>query len=193
MIRNAKDDKTPEEFQQKLGEATDFFDLIGIRPALVDLREYDSPRQINEVLQTFDVIWGWGGNTFMLLYEMKRSGFDLVIRELLDQGKVYGGESAGAIVAGTSLRGIEFADDPSLSKEVHWDGMALVDKDILPHADSPDPRYVERVPEFIQRYADNPDDLIVLNDNEAFIVDGNESRKVSAPYKPNTHDVDYST
>jgi dipeptidase E len=191
VVNNAKDHEEPDVYEEKIQEAREFFDQIGLKFDVIDLRAFDGPEKLEEKLKDYDLIWGNGGNTFMLLYEMKRSGFDKVIRKLLEKGVVYGGESAGAIVAGASLRGIEFADDPEFAKEVHWDGMKLIDQSILPHADTPVPLYVERLPEFLKQYADNPDDLIVLNDNEAFIVDGNDSRKVSYPYKQGTHEVDY--
>lgn len=189
FITNAWVYKTLDEYELSLKEAKDYFLTLGLQAEAIDLRSYDNPEELKAKLTSFDLIWSNGGNTFILLYEMKRVGFEGVIRELLDEGKVYGGESAGAIVAGTSLKGIEFADEPELAKEVHWDGLGLINKAILPHADSPDPRYVERVPEFRKQYSDNPDNLIVLNDNEAYVVDGNTAQKVSTPYKPGTHEV----
>lgn len=193
VVNNAKDHEEPDVYEQKLQETREFFDMIGLKFDLIDLRDFDGPEKLEKTLKVYDLIWGNGGNTFMLLYEMKRSGFDKVIKKLLKKGVVYGGESAGAIVAGASLRGIEFADDPEFAKEVHWDGMKLIEQSILPHVDSPAPEYVERVPEFLKQYANNPDELITLNDNEAYIVDGSDGRKVSAPYIKGTHDVDYST
>jgi len=76
------------------------------------------------------------------------------------------------------------------AKEIIWDGMGLVDKAFIPHADIPDPIYIERLPKFMEQYADHMDDLIVLNDNEAYVVDGDSQRKISVPYKPGTHIAD---
>lgn len=192
FITNSKDSYPPEEARAKLTQTLDFMASIKLRCTTIDLRTIPDADVAYSGLQEFDIIWAWGGNTFVLLYEMKRSGFDKAIRKLLDEGKVYGGESAGAIVAGTSLRGIEFADNPEHAKEVIWDGMSLIDKAIIPHVDSPEPKYVERLPEFLKAYENNLDDLIQLADNEAYIVNGSSTQKVSAPYIAGTHDVDYS-
>ncbi|MGH9856626.1 MAG: Type 1 glutamine amidotransferase-like domain-containing protein [Acidobacteriota bacterium] len=178
FINNAKDYKPPAEYKEKLQEARDFFTNIDLEVSLVDLRDFSGPDKLLTELRQYDLIWGNGGNTFILIYEMKRSGFDKVIRQLLDEGKVYGGESAGAIVAGTSLRGIEWADDPSLAKEVIWDGLTLIDKAVVPHADSPDPVYTERMPKLLEQYKENPDSVVVLNDNEAWVVDNEVAHKV---------------
>jgi dipeptidase E len=107
---------------------------------------------------------------------MKRSGFDEAIRKLLAEGKVYGGDSAGAIVAGASLKGFELADDPERAQSVVWDGMGLVDQTIMPHADSPD--FTAATEEVIKNYP--TEDLIILNDNQAFVVDGERQEIVAA-------------
>jgi len=56
-----------------------------------------------------------GGNTYVLRYEMRRSGFDVIIKDLLAAGIVYGGDSAGALVAGLSIAGVESADEPEFA------------------------------------------------------------------------------
>ncbi len=68
------------------------------------------------------MIWVMGGNTYCLRYEAQRSGLEAVIRDLLENGMVYGGDSAGALLAGTSIAGIESADNPAFAeaaKTVH--------------------------------------------------------------------------
>jgi dipeptidase E len=73
---------------------------------------------------------------------MRTSGFDHLIRELVGADRIaYGGESAGAIVAGPTLRGLELGDDVSIvpsgyRRAVEWSGLGLVDWVPLPHADT---------------------------------------------------------
>lgn len=50
------------------------------------------------ILSTKDIILVNGGNTFYLLKYIKESGFDTVIKELINQGKLYIGVSAGSYV-----------------------------------------------------------------------------------------------
>ena len=69
---------------------------------------------------------------------MRTSGFDEVIGDLVDGGLVYGGDSAGALVAGRTLKGVEIADDASVDPDPIWEGLGLVDDFILPHVNSSD-------------------------------------------------------
>ena len=64
---------------------------------------------------------------------MRESSFDDIINDLLAAGIVYGGESAGAAVAGKTLHGIELLDDPTDAPEVIWEGLGLVEYGLLPH------------------------------------------------------------
>ena len=55
---------------------------------------------IHDVIEASDIIYVGGGNSFLLLQEMRRSGADTIITEAVTNGKPYIGESAGAVVAG---------------------------------------------------------------------------------------------
>lgn len=138
LISNAKDYYAPRARHIKTQKAIDFFADLGVRTINeIDLRKYDTAGDLEKDLDSYDLIWANGGNTFMLRYEMRRSGFDEAIRQLLERGATYGGESAGAIVAGTDLRGTEPADEPEFSEEIIWEGMGLVDTFVSVHIDNP--------------------------------------------------------
>lgn len=51
------------------------------------------------LLKDKDVIYVQGGNTFYLLKHIKESGFDKVVKELINEGVTYIGVSAGSYVA----------------------------------------------------------------------------------------------
>jgi dipeptidase E len=176
IIPNARDYNSMEERTQGLEELATYFRAMGYKVTFVDLRECAGAEELYDKLKQYDLIWACGGNTFILRYEMKRSGFDEAVRKLLDEGKVYGGDSAGAIVAGASLKGFELADDPELAQSVIWDGMQLIEKTIMPHADSPD--FTAATDEVRKNYPS--EELIVLNDNQAFVVDGARQEIVAA-------------
>lgn len=55
------------------------------------------------ILSKKDIILVNGGNTFYLLKYIKESGFDTVVKELINQGKLYIGVSAGSYVACPSI------------------------------------------------------------------------------------------
>lgn len=61
--------------------------------------EGKSENELRVLLRDKDVIYIEGGNTFHLLKCVKESGFDRVIKELLDRGVIYIGVSAGSYIA----------------------------------------------------------------------------------------------
>ena len=55
-------------------------------------------KEIETVLRNCDCIYVSGGNTFFLMQELRRTGTDILIVEQVEKGKLYIGESAGAMV-----------------------------------------------------------------------------------------------
>lgn len=55
--------------------------------------------ETRQTLSMFDIIFVAGGNSFYLLNEAKKSGFDKVAKELVKKGTVYIGSSAGSYIA----------------------------------------------------------------------------------------------
>lgn len=91
------------------------------------------PSTVAHRLEGAAAIWVTGGNSFYLNYWMREAGFDKLLPGLLEQGLVYSGESAGAVVAGKTLHGIEVLDNPAEAPEIIWPGLGLVDYGIIPH------------------------------------------------------------
>ena len=54
-------------------------------------------------LEKNDCIYITGGNTFFLLQELRRTGADKLLVQAVNSGKLYIGESAGAIVAAPDI------------------------------------------------------------------------------------------
>lgn len=67
-----------------------------------DFEEVDiegkTPDELRELFRGKDAINMLGGNSYFLLKCIRESGFDVVLNELLDQGLVYCGSSAGSYV-----------------------------------------------------------------------------------------------
>jgi len=55
--------------------------------------------ELRELLKNKNAVYVEGGNTFYLLKAVRESGFDKVIKELLEKGVVYIGSSAGSYIA----------------------------------------------------------------------------------------------
>lgn len=176
LIPNAKDYYSDLAWKFKVNDFVAYMERLGLDVEIVDLRHYSDGQTLRDKLSGFDLIWAMGGNTFVLRYEMKRSGFDEIIGELLNRGKVYGGDSAGALVAGLSLAGIEAADQPEFAREVIKDGIGLVKAHILPHVDNP--AFAEVGTVF--RELHKADEVIELKDSQAVIFDGTARHIVTA-------------
>lgn len=162
---------------ERIQELTNYLNELGFSVELVSLRDFDSPVALKAKLLELDMLFVAGGNTFMLRDAMHKSGFDNVVRDVLDSGVVYVGESAGAIVMGKTLRGFENADTPDLVDEVMWDGLGFYDGVIAPHADSP--KYQEEIADIVRHHADTYD-CVVLNDNQALVINGSTLKVVTS-------------
>lgn len=93
-----------------------------------------STDEITSKIKQNDYIYVTGGNTFFLLQELKRTGADRLIIDEVNAGKLYIGESAGAIVTSPN---IEYAKEMDSEKEApdldNLDALGLVDFYTVPH------------------------------------------------------------
>jgi len=181
IIPNAEDYFAPRARRVKTREIEDVLRQLGFKVQVVDLHEYKNAAKLGQKLYQFDLLWVMGGNTFCLREAMARSGFDKIIAEVLRQGVVYAGESAGACVAGTDLHGIELADNPEFAETVVWEGLNLTPHYLVPHADNP--KYGPIMASLMASRQPDPS-LVVLNDNQAFVVEGKTTRVVTAAPAP---------
>ena len=133
-------DKNLIQIMEKLFEENN----INLAVELFDLRDYfDRSTNLKADLQQFGVIWVRGGNVYVLREAMRRSGFDRILKELIDEDidMLYAGYSAGICVLAENLEGIHNMDD--LSSEIYGplnykaDGLGLLNYLIIPHYDSP--------------------------------------------------------
>ncbi|RJQ24851.1 hypothetical protein C4577_06935 [Candidatus Parcubacteria bacterium] len=106
FIANAGDvesDKAYIEEDKRLIEDMGF--LLGE----IDLKQ-ESENSLREKIDGFDAVFVEGGNTFYLLDLVRKSGFDKVLIEFLDKGKIYVGVSAGSILVGPDIKSALWQD-----------------------------------------------------------------------------------
>lgn len=161
----------------------------GLDPFDLDLRAYfGKPAGLAAALQDVGLVWAAGGNSFLLRRAMRQSGFDAVIARLLAADVVvYGGWSAGAAVAGPSLRGIDLMDAPDdltdgYDSEPVWEGLGLIDQAIVPHVRSDHPEAEDAARSEAFMIAQGLPH-IALRDGEVVIRQGDriEVRRISPP------------
>ncbi len=142
----------------------------------VDLRDWQSKRErLREKLESKDVIWLGGGNTFYLRWLLRETGADEIITGLVRNGKVYAGWSAGAIVAGPTLRYFDGMEDMKSVPEVIRDGLNLIDVVVVPHRDND--MFAKAAHEANESLSQVGFSTVFLADDQVYVVNGDE-RKV---------------
>lgn len=157
-----------EEDRKKLVE-------LGYKVEDFDIKGKDE-KQLLEKFKFIDIIFIAGGNTFYLLEKVKESGFNNIIKELLDKGIVYVGSSAGAVIAGPSIEPIRLLDHPEKAPNLKsFEGLNIVDFVPLPHFDNE--KYGPKCEKVMEEYKEKFK-LLPIKDLQAAIVEDNEVRFV---------------
>ena len=114
-------------------------DRGGLEKAGFNISDYTltgkTPKDIEEDLVNFDVIHVNGGDSFYLLLQARKSGFDRWIREKVDSGeKIYIGSSAGSIVCAPDTMNASFFENFGYFKKLKtYEGFGLVNFMVFPH------------------------------------------------------------
>lgn len=117
-------------------------------------------------LADVDMLWLSGGNTFYLLQQARKTGFDAWLKENIES-KVYVGGSASTILVTPTIKIADGVDDNTVGLE-DFTGLGLVDFEINVHCNA-------AMIEATQEYAAASDTAVyALDDLSAIkIVDGN--------------------
>jgi dipeptidase E len=121
----------------------------------------------------FDAIFVGGGNTFRLLKGLQDSGLVALIRQHVQAGKSYIGSSAGAIVAGPTIKTTK---DMPIVQPRSFESLGLVEFQISPHFLDPDPGSThmgetqeERINQFLE---ENDAPVVGLREGGMLRIDG---------------------
>lgn len=132
-IANAFERRSPEDVASRRELVLNNLQSLGLNVSEVDLKKYTDPARLSQYLSGYDFIWVSGGDLEYLRTLMGNSCFDAVIKDLVNSGVVYGGDSAGAIVAGPTLEGFERPNQDGEAKKISYDGLGIVPFVPLPH------------------------------------------------------------
>lgn len=180
VITNAKDYKTPEDRRVKLEENFDYYRSIGLKPTEIDLRSYFHKPGAEKLLSKHNFIWLAGGNVFLLRRALSYTGLDRWLYDMVRKNEIIlGGESAGAIVTGPTLKYSETEeneDSPNYipegyGKKVLWDGLDFVNYVPVPHYNSPG--YIG-IDEYIDNLKKKGIPYKTMTDDQAIIVNGDK-------------------
>ncbi len=186
LITNAADQFPDEGIVERLKQDQEFLEKLGLTSERLDLRDYFGGKEaeLREKLKTFGLVWVRGANVFVLRRAMKQSGFDEIIRELLEHDEIaYGGYSAGACVMGLTLHGLELVDDAQVTpagyeSDTIWDGLNILPYAIAPHYKSDHPESA-LIDDAIRYFEEHHIVYKALHDDEAILVDGNQESIVA--------------
>lgn len=107
---------------QKMGMIVDEVELTAL-----------SPEEITRKLKSNDSIYITGGNTFFLLQALRQTGADRLIVEHIEVGKLYIGESAGAMIVSPDITYAKAMDDFKQMESLDYTALRSVDFYPLPH------------------------------------------------------------
>lgn len=159
--------------EEMAAEETKMLESLGLTVDMLEISTAPAEK-IKESLEKCDLIFVGGGNTFFLLQELKRTGADKLLVREVEKGKMYIGESAGAVVACPDIGYCAGMDDPGKAPELtEYSGLHLVDFYVVPHLGNP-----QMGPAAEQAIADYSGklDLKVIDDQQMILV---EDGKVS--------------
>lgn len=125
-----------------------------------------SASQLKSALQGVDVVFVSGGNTFYLLDQVQRTGFAPVITELVNQGVIYIGSSAGSVLAGPDISFVGWHPDWDANDVGLTDprGLSLVPFVVSPHYTEADRELLEsKLPSVNYQ-------IFPLTDSQGFLV-----------------------
>lgn len=139
------------------------FDVIDI-----DLKEIGR-QTLEEKLANIDLVLVDGGNTFYLLDQARKSGFDEIIKKRIEQGLIYVGSSAGSILCCPTIEGAKRFDDPRVAPDLDdYAGLNLFSKIIIPHAQRE--KYADRIMQTTTEMNKQGLEVVALADDQAIIV-----------------------
>lgn len=132
-----------------------------------------SSDQVKTALSEVDVIFMSGGNTFYLLQQIQKAEAGSIISELVNNGKIYIGSSAGSVVAGSSIELVRYLDDEKDAPDLKgYEGLNLTDVSILPHWGSE--HFMDRYMKTVKSFYQNNSKVILLTDQQyVHVIDEN--------------------
>ena len=149
-----------EEGDDKLWMDEEYKTIIDLGINESNITEYKIGNEIN--IDDFDIIYMMGGNTFYLLDVIRKTGFDKVIVDFINKGKIYIGSSAGSEILGNSID-VALGYDENNVNMIDFTGLKIVDALIVPHSN----RKEEFISELKNKTKEN---VITLYDGDGIII-----------------------
>ncbi|AVM25070.1 Type 1 glutamine amidotransferase-like domain-containing protein [Bacillus pumilus] len=158
-----------EEVTHYVEAAKEAFHQLGMQLETVQIAD-QSAEDIRKMMEQNDVIYVSGGNTFYLLQELRKHRLDDVLKEEINKGKLYIGESAGSIIMAPTIEYISLMDDqlkgPALSS---CQGFNEISYYPVPHMYN---TYLGEAAQQIMEQYEQTLDLCPLTDEQVLLITG---------------------
>ena len=159
-----------EEYKKYMHLTQKAFEDFGYKVENFDVSIF-SEEIAKEKLSEAKIVFISGGNTFYLLQELKRKNLIPYLKERIETGLLYIGESAGSVIAAPDIEYASVIDDETVATELDdYAGLNLVDFYIVPHFE--EEPFVESLRNTVELYKDKLD-LKLINNKEAILVENN--------------------
>lgn len=127
---------------------------------------------IADKLENNDYIYVTGGNTFFLLQEMNKSGTRDLIKAQINAGKLFIGESAGAVILAPDIEYAKETDNPLAAPQLKtFEALNIIDFYPVPHYK--DDSLKDAVERTILKYGTELP-LVPFSNSQAILVKGKE-------------------
>ncbi|UPQ85112.1 Type 1 glutamine amidotransferase-like domain-containing protein [Ignavigranum ruoffiae] len=126
-----------EEYKKYVDDARNWFKEHGYQITEVDFDCKDR-EEIVGILNSTELLYISGGNSFFLLQSIEANKLKQVINERISSGMIYVGESAGAIITTPNIEYSAAMDDKHQAKKLKsTNGLALITDYIVSHYGEP--------------------------------------------------------
>lgn len=168
-----------DEYKKYIHLTQKVFEDFGYEVENFDISVF-SEETVKEKISETKIVFVSGGNTFYLLQELKKKNLISYLREKIENGLLYIGESAGSVITAPNIGYADIVDDKALATELNdYTGLNLVDFYVVPHFE--EEPFVESSRKVVELYKDKLD-LKVINNKEVVLVENDDFRIVKEKY-----------
>ena len=162
-----------DEYKKYIHLTQKVFEDFGYEVESFDISIF-SEKAAKEKISEAKIIFVSGGNTFYLLQELKKKNLMSYLKEKIENGLLYIGESAGSVITAPNIEYAGIIDDKTLATELNdYTGLNLVDFYVVPHFE--EEPFVEGSRKTVELYKDKLD-LKVINNKEVVLVENDDYR-----------------
>ena len=170
VIVTTSQPKLKENHHQMISVKGTFHDMGFKNVDFIDI-EFEEP----DKLQDYDIIFLNGGYPFYLLHHLKRTGADVMLKKLIDDGKIIVGLSCGSYVLGrdNTLCNYLYPED-NIFQTTDMSTLNAVDLRIWPHFKEHCSIYPELAGRILEFESEYNCEVTRLNNNQAVLVLGDK-------------------